>query len=97
VDSLVAANVSEKHTFPIVRAEDGDSMFLRWHLPTSLQDAKTQKNSIIILIAVKISNLKKGDVTTAQNISVFPQWCKKYDSEFIINYTSNGTRNNIKF
>jgi hypothetical protein len=29
----------------------------RWHLPTSLHDAKTNKNIIIILTAVKTSNL----------------------------------------
>jgi hypothetical protein len=34
----------------------------RWHLPTSLHGAKTQKNSIIILTAFKISNLTQVEL-----------------------------------
>jgi hypothetical protein len=56
-DVLADANVSEKYTVSIFRTEDGDNVSpKRWHLPTSLHDAKTQKNIIVILTAVKTSN-----------------------------------------
>jgi hypothetical protein len=58
VDSYIDNNVSEKHTVSIFRAEDGLQTSAwrwiqyvypkRWHLPTSLHGAKTQKNSAII-------------------------------------------------
>jgi hypothetical protein len=42
------ANGSENHTVSIFRAEDGDYGYpKRWHLPTSLHGAKTQKSIIM--------------------------------------------------
>jgi serine/threonine protein phosphatase PrpC len=55
VDSLVDVNVSEKHTVSIFRAEDLKMETV--YTATSLHNAKTHKNIIIILTAVKTSNL----------------------------------------
>jgi hypothetical protein len=56
VDSLVVANVWQKHTVSMFRSEDGDSMFhLRRHLSTSQHGAKTQ--NFIKLTTVKTSVL----------------------------------------
>jgi hypothetical protein len=54
-DSSADANILEEHTLSSLRADENLSPSLH-HLPTRLHGAKTQ-NCIIILAAVKISNL----------------------------------------
>jgi hypothetical protein len=59
----------------------------RWHLPTSLRGAKTQKNSVIILTAVKISNLTRtilgsflfNHVVSTGNVIGIQRWMRWKD------------------
>jgi hypothetical protein len=53
----------------------------RWYLPTSLHGVTTQKNNIVILAAVRTSDLTISNVVyivvnpSWQNLSFFPTFC----------------------